>query len=308
MAGFPHAVALIFHRRLDCLSEVLEALVATRPARVYAYGDGARPEKDGEAAVCAAAAALVRRHLEDVTDLRLQQASGNLGLRGRVETALDDIFKREEAAVILEDDCVPTPDFFSFVAALLPRYAEDSRIGCITGTSFCLPGESPGGADYYFSRYPHCWGWATWRRAWQAYDRLGSSWPCSLSQIPVPMPSRLERKYWEDIFEKTYAGKLDSWAYRWTLSCWRHGMLTVTPKTNLVRNIGSGEGATHTRDDTGMEILQKTGTLAFPLRDPPTVTRHAEADARTFWRHHALGARLPLWARLVRSWRKRMLT
>lgn len=308
MAGFPHAVALIFHRRLDCLSEVLETLVAARPARVYAYGDGARPEKDGEPAACAAAAALVRRRLEATTDLCLQQAGDNLGLRGRVETALDDVFSREDTAVILEDDCVPTADFFSFTTALLPRYAEDSRIGSITGTSFCLPGESPGGADYYFSKYPHCWGWATWRRAWQAYDRTGSGWPCSLSQTHVPLPSRMERRYWQDIFERTYAGKLDSWAYRWTLSCWRQGMLTVTPKTNLVRNIGSGEGATHTRDETGMEILQKTGALSFPLHDPASVKLDSEADARTFWRHHAMGARLPLWARLVRSWRKRVLS
>lgn len=307
MAQLTTAVVLIFFRRLDCLAEVVESLAAARPRRVYAYADGPRAGLPEEAEACHAAADLVQSRLSAVTELRLEQASENLGLRSRVETALDDVFSREETAVILEDDCVPTAEFFSFTTALLPRYAQDSRVGSITGTSFCLPGESPGGSDYYFSKYPHCWGWATWRRAWQAYDRRGSCWPCSLSQSPVSISSWTERKYWEDIFERTYAGKLDSWAYRWTLSCWRRGMLTATPRVNLVRNIGSGEGATHTRDDTGMETLQKIGTLNFPMHNPTTVKLDKKADRRTFWRHHAMGARLPLWARLLRSCRKRML-
>jgi len=286
----------------------VESLAAARPRRVYAYGDGPRPGLPEEAQACQAAAEMVRSRLSETTELRLQQSPTNLGLRARVETALDDVFSREETAVILEDDCVPTADFFAFTSALLSTYATDSRVGSITGTSFCLPGESPGGSDYYFSKYPHCWGWATWRRAWQAYDRQGVSWPCSLSHLPVAIPSRMERKYWQENFERAYSGKIDSWAYRWTLSCWRLGMLTVTPKDNLVRNIGAGESATHTRDNTGMETLQKTGTLKFPLNRPTAVVLDTKADARTFWRHHAMGARLPLWARLVRSWRKRILT
>ena len=308
MAHLTTAVVLIFFRRLDCLAEVVESLAAARPRRVYAYGDGPRPGFPEEAKACHAAADLVRSRLSAVTELRLEQASENLGLRSRVETALDDVFSREKTAVILEDDCVPTGEFFSFATALLTRYAEDSRVGSITGTSFCLPGESPGGSDYYFSKYPHCWGWATWRRAWQAYDRQGVSWPCSLSQLPVAIPSRMERKYWQDIFERAFSGKIDSWAYRWTLSCWRRGMLTATPKVNLVRNIGTGEGATHTRDNAGMEILRNTGSLHFPLQHPASVEQDQKADHRTFWRHHVMGARLPLWARLVRSWRKRILT
>jgi len=307
MAQLTTAVALIFFRRLDCLAEVLKSVTAACPRRVYAYGDGPRPGFSEEARACQAAAEMVRSSLPKETELRLQQSPINLGLRSRVETALDDVFSREDSAVILEDDCVPTADFFSFTTALLPRYAEDSRVGSITGTSFCLPGESPGGADYYFSKYPHCWGWATWRRAWQAYDRQGSGWPCSLSQTPVSIPRQMERKYWQDIFARTYAGKLDSWAYRWTLSCWRQGMLTATPRLNLVRNIGAGEGATHTRDDSGMETLQTTGALNFPLQNPATVKLDAKADTRTFWRHHAMGARLPMWGRLIRSCRKRML-
>ena len=306
MAGVSVPVALIFFRRLDCLEKVLDAVVAARPSRIYAYGDGPRADRKGEAEACAAAGELVRRRLSPITDLRIEQAQTNLGLRRRVETALDDVFSREDAAVILEDDCVPVPDFFPFVASLLSQHADNAHVGGITGTSFCLPGEIRGGAEYYFSKYPHCWGWATWSRAWKQYDHTGSGWPCDLSSLPLGFAGRLERNYWRDIFEKTYTGRLDSWAYRWTLSCWHHGMLTATPQVNLVRNIGCGENATHTRDDTGMKSLGQTGSLKFPLTHPASVRQNRRADTRTFWRHHAMGARLPFWARMIRSWRKRV--
>ena len=305
MSRLSTAVVLIFFRRVDCLAEVLDALVGARPSRVYAYGDGPRAGRADEAQACSAAADLVKKRLSSVADLWFDQASENLGLRRRVETALDDVFSREENALILEDDCVPAPVLFPFAADLLSRYAENSQVGSITGTSFCGVSESPGSADYYFSKYPHCWGWATWRRAWKSYDRGGSAWPCSLSELKVDFLGKLERNYWQEIFSKTYAGKIDSWAYRWTLSCWRQGMLTITPRVNLVRNIGSGEGATHTRDPSGMKSLHKTGILEFPLKNPASVIQNKAADHRTFWRHHAMGARLPFWARLLRSVRKK---
>jgi len=307
MKEFPFPVALVFFRRLDCLEPVLEAVLAAKPRKIYAYGDGSRPGKPGEAEACAAAAELVRRRLSGVSDLRIEVSQANLGLRGRVETALDDVFSRENAAVILEDDCVPEASFFPFAAELLERYADDPRVGSVTGTSFSQPGELPGDADYYFSKYPHCWGWATWKRAWSHYDRTGGFWPCNLHALSLSFAGKLERDYWMEIFEKTQQGGLDSWAYRWTLSCWQHGMLTATPRINLVRNIGTGEGATHTRDNAGMEILRNTGRLHFPLRHPAPVEQDQKADRRTFWRHHVMGARLPLWARLLRSLHKRYI-
>ena len=82
-------------------------------------------------------------------------------------------------------------------------------------------------------------------------------------------------------------------------------MLTVTPKVNLVQNVGTGVGATHTQDATGMEEIQETGALPKILRHPEGIRWNESADEQTFWKHHAMGAKLPFWARLLRSLQKR---
>lgn len=43
------------------------------------------------------------------------------------------VFEQVEAAILLEDDCVPAPTFFPFCTELLERYRMDARIGMIAG-------------------------------------------------------------------------------------------------------------------------------------------------------------------------------
>ena len=76
----------------------------------------------------------------------------------------------------MEDDCIPHHDFFLFTELLIDRYRDDKRIWTISGNNF-QSGIWRGDGSYYLSRFPHCWGWATWRRSWAMYDRDISDWP-----------------------------------------------------------------------------------------------------------------------------------
>jgi hypothetical protein len=49
-------------------------------------------------------------------------------------------------------------------------------VTAITGNNF-QNGKWRGDATYYFSKYNHCWGWATWRRSWKNYDGDIKFWP-----------------------------------------------------------------------------------------------------------------------------------
>jgi hypothetical protein len=90
--------------------------------------------------------------------------------------------------------------------------------------------------------------------------------------------SELFELYWRGIFDDAAAGKIDSWGYRFLFSCWAHNGLTCLPARNLVSNIGFGGDATHTTwsDDAQAELAAEE--LPFPLRHPPAVYRHADAD------------------------------
>jgi hypothetical protein len=88
-------------------------------------------------------------------------------------------------------------------------------------------------------------------------------------------------RYWTTVFDAVAAGRIDSWAYRWTLSCWLHSGLTALPECNLVSNIGFDDAATHTSDPSLPGASLATSALGFPLRHPYAVLRDLRADRLT---------------------------
>jgi adenine-specific DNA methylase len=113
----------------------------------------------------------------------------------------------------------------------------------IAGSNF-QNGQWRGDASYYFSKYNHCWGWASWRRAWKNYQNFISFWPAwkKSSNWLKYFPDKVERRYWENIFKLVHINKIDSWAYPWTASTWYKNGLTVIPNENLVFESGNAVG------------------------------------------------------------------
>jgi hypothetical protein len=68
------------------------------------------------------------------------------------------------------------------------------------------------------------------------------------------------------------------WGYRWTFACWIQNGLTILPNVNLVSNIGFGEGATHTSSSKSKVANLPVEEMIFPLKHPPFLLRHVEAD------------------------------
>jgi hypothetical protein len=181
-------------------------------------------------------------------DVLTNFADVNLGCKNRVSSGLNWVFSTVEEAIILEDDCLPHPTFFPFSDELIERYRDDERIGMISGDSFQM-GRSTEPFSYYFSRYAHVWGWASWRRAWKDYDVDLTAWPEVRDRrlLDAILPEPGVRKYWEKIFDAVHAGEVDTWAYQWLFTNWIQNRLTILPTQNLISNIGFTEVATHTR-------------------------------------------------------------
>lgn len=284
------AVLLLVFNRPATTAKVFEAIRAARPRRLYVAGDGPRPDREGESDQVQRARSIAAA-VDWPCELRTLFRDENLGCKAAVSDGISWFFRREEQGIILEDDCLPAPSFFSFCEALLERYATDERVATITGNNFQfghVRGES--GASYYFSKYNHCWGWATWRRAWLQYQGEIPFWPewSHSSGWREQAPDPVERRYWERIFEYVRAGTIDSWAYPWTASVWFHGGLTATPNVNLVSNIGFGRGSTHTAAaDSPLAALQ-TGAIGA-LSHPRRVVQDVEADRYAF--DYAFGGR-----------------
>jgi hypothetical protein len=294
------AVTLIIFNRPDTTQRVFEAIARARPATLLVVADGPRADRPGEAERCAAARAVIDgvdwdcRVLTDYSPV-------NLGCRRRVSSGLDWVFSQVEDSIILEDDCLPHPDFFSFSEAMLERHRHDERIMAVGGSNLAA-GRIRGDASYYFSRHCHIWGWATWRRAWRHYDVAMNALPALLDRLDDYYPVPAEAAHWRQMFGATHAGLIDTWDYQWQFAIMRRHGLTIVPNANLVSNIGFRPDATHTTlfGDRGCAV---PCSPLGPLRHPRETVWNEAADRRFFHLMHDRSLPRRLQDRLMRGWR-----
>ncbi|MEI3651316.1 MAG: glycosyltransferase family 2 protein, partial [Dolichospermum lemmermannii FEM_B0920] len=235
----------------------------------------------GEAEKCAAARAIIN-DVDWECEVLTNYSDINLGCKIRVSSGLDWVFSQVEEAIVLEDDCLPHPTFFPFCEELLERYREDTRICVISGQNVQF-GRKRTDYSYYFSRYNHCWGWASWRRAWKNFDYDMKLWPFVRDNgwLKDILQDDASVKYWTKILQYVYDGKINSWALRWTLSCWLHNQLSVLSNVNLISNIGFGEESTNTKQSASIFSNMSTDKVEFPLNHPQFMIQDTNADEIT---------------------------
>ncbi len=271
-------IFLVFNRPA-LTRKVFARIAEARPPQLLVVADGPRAGREGEQALCDQ----VRQIATAVTwpcEVRTEFASENLGCRRRVISGLNWAFSLVEQAIILEDDIVPDPSFFRFSEEMLVRYRGDARVSMITGFNHSAD-QDQASYSYFFSEMTHIWGWATWRDSWAEYDEHLTTWPSvrNSNLLAEVFPDRSAQRYWTAIFDRMHRGEgPNTWDYQWMYTNLCRRALAVTPRVNLVSNIGFGEGATHSTDPHGAPGVT-VGQLAFPLSHPPTMIASRSLDA-----------------------------
>ncbi len=270
-------VAFLIFNRPHTTERVFAEIARARPPKLLVVADGPRSDRPGEALLCAQTRAIVER-IDWDCEVLTNFAEQNMGCKKRIASGIDWIFSQVPEAIILEDDCLPEPSFFRFCEEMLIRYRDDERVGMVSGGNLQF-GRRRGDSSYYFSRYTHIWGWATWRRAWQHYDRDIEQWPTFRQEgwVQQLFDRRGEQLYWEQSFELVHGGKLDTWDCSWTFASLLRGMLQIVPNVNLISNIGFGADATHTHV-VGEHANMPTAPIDFPLAHAQFVLANTEAD------------------------------
>lgn len=271
---------MIFNRP-DTTKVVFEAIRKAKLPKLFVAADGPRPDKPDEWEKCQKVREIATAVDWDC-EVKTLFRDANLGCKVAVSRAIDWFFEHVKEGIILEDDCLPTQSFFWFCQELLEKYRYDERVMMISGNNFQF-GRQCGSYSYYFTKYTHIWGWASWKRAWKFYDVNMNLWPeikkKGLLKSLVNNPK--EMNYWEQIFDRVHASKIDTWAYQWTFCCWVQNGLSVLPNVNLVSNIGFGIESTHTHKDSPLANMLVL-PMEFPLKHPPFLLCDSKADSITF--------------------------
>ncbi len=266
--------------RPDTTRQVFEAVRAARPSRLYIAADGPRPHRAGEAERCQE----VRRICSSIDwpcEVKTRYRETNLGCKRGVADGVSWFFAEEPEGIILEDDVLPLPTFFSFCDEMLERFRDDDRVAMVTGCNL-ISSHFRAEHSYFFSRYNHIWGWASWRRVWRHYDvdmRGWRSWRDSNGLSRWSGGDEFFSSYWNYTLSAAHAGNIDTWDYQWTFTCWRLGGLTVAPAVNQTSNLGFGSDATHTTAEAPQYVIDSPAVpLEFPLKHPDSVERSLRAD------------------------------
>jgi hypothetical protein len=271
MTSFTTPVIFIVFSRPDSSRMVFHAIARQRPSRLLIIADGPRLTRPGEPEACQQVRDIVAQ-----VDWRCEVSTNfsptNMGCRKRIISGLNWAFSLVNEAIILEDDCLPDPSFFPFCHELLGRYRDDNRVSMIAGTNLAWRATPPS-PSYFFSRVPHIWGWATWRRAWSLYDEHLSQWPAIRASglLEQAFSERRLVRCWTKIFDQMHAGTgPNTWDYQWSYTNIVHNSLIAVPRTNLITNIGFGPGATHTLD-ADPDFVLPSAPIEFPLVHPPAM-------------------------------------
>ena len=270
-------VILIIFNRPSETELVFARIREAKPNRLFIVSDGPRAGNVEDESAVEECRRIVSRVPWECEVSRIY-SSENMGCKERVSTGLSEVFSKVESAIILEDDCVPGPDFFRFVSEMLIEYQDNENVGAICGSNPISKLQSSN--SYSFSKFPQVWGWGTWSRVWKSYDASFSDWPQRRlgDFLSNNLSTLAARRYWKTAFDSVYSERLNTWDYQFVATLWRQQMLSVVPGVNLVSNIGFGPKATHTLNPQSFLADQSTGRVLFPIKHPPSVSINGELD------------------------------
>lgn len=270
-------VLLLTFNRPEHVRRMLTILKSIGVSSLYISCDGPRPDETSDKERIALIRKLVNAIDWDVS-VKTNFSDINNGCKIGVYQGISWFFGHEEQGIILEDDCEPNAYFFQYCQELLIKYKDDKKVMSLSGTN--LLQRQWNEDSYVFSSFPFCWGWATWRRAWQLCDIEMKQWPNykNTDNLNKYFANKNTVAYWTKLFDKTYHGQIDTWDYQWAFACFQHHGLAIIPNHNLITNVGFDNDATHTKFAHLRYSSVPTQSLRFPLKHPKLVEKNQIVD------------------------------
>lgn len=258
----PAPIVVFAYKRPDHLRTMIDSLLGNAQASrtsVRVYCDAARKPEDEAGVEAVRGYARSIRGFAGVTPVFREH---NLGLARSIVSGVTEMLAMHDRVIVLEDDLVLSPHFLRYMNDGLTLYAENDAVASVHG--YCYPTASPL-PETFFLRGADCWGWGTWRRAWQHFNPDGQA---LLDQLQA---RRLGRRFDFDgtfdfvqMLAQQISGRNDSWAIRWHASCFLADRLTLYPGRSLVHNGGFDSTGRHCNATSQFD--QSVSTVPIDVR------------------------------------------
>lgn len=216
-----------------------------------------------------------------IHDLTFIKNTLNRGLQESIISGINKVFETTSKIIVVEDDLVVSPYFINYCNEYLKMYEDEKIVASIHGYAYPIEisFEIP-----YFLKGADCWGWATWRDRWEAFEPSAN---VSLNGI------RNEKKAYDfdmngsvgysNMLYRQSIGKLNSWAIRWHASMYLQNRVTLYPVESHVLNTGADGSGTNVKTSTKYET--KLANKASPVvYQKPTINKEANRALIKYYR------------------------
>lgn len=304
---FNTPILFLVFNRLDTTKQVFAKIREIQPRQLFIGADGARPEKEGEKEKVEAVRKYILDNIDWDCEVKTLFREKNLGCGVAVSEAITWFFENVEQGIILEDDTLPDLSFFTFCEELLNYYKDDERVMHIGGNN-SQQGKKICKESYYFSKYPHIWGWASWRRSVDKFSiELNNTTDSDLYEIFRSYNfSDNEIVYWKDAFNFIKNNNEGyTWDIQWTFASWIKKGISIVPSTNLILNIGVHADGTHTKDSPIYHLIKKSPLKSiYTISHPSKFIINKKADDFTFKKYNLL---IPPWRIRMKNYLSNLL-
>ena len=237
-------IALFTYCRPKHTKRTVEALLKNKEAvftDLIIFSDAAKNEKALEGVKA------TREYIKSIQgfkSIKIIEREHNWGLANSLRDGITRIVNEYGRVIVVEDDIEAAPYFLDYMNEALVLYEDNPKVACIHAYTYPHKENLP---DTFFIKGADCWGWATWKRAWDFF---------SFDAVALKNEIVKSKRQREFEFDYTYPymgmlqdqieGKISSWAICWYASAFLNDMYTLYPNLPLAKQIGQdGIGATH---------------------------------------------------------------
>tara|TARA_A100001015_G_scaffold210585_1_gene235973 strand:+ start:325 stop:1248 length:924 start_codon:yes stop_codon:yes gene_type:complete len=272
-------ILIMTYRRYENTKILLSLLKKFRQKNIYIFNDGIKNKFHKEEHK--KTRNLIKNYKKKNVNIKLLLPKKNLTQKRNLPYALDWVFKNNDTAIILEDDCMPSRDFFKFCNVLLKKFSNDQRIAQISGVNLLNHRgfRRRNNDSYFFSKFTSSWGWATWKNRWsEFYDEDILDWPKVKNENWLKDIFKNDKsfKFWYKYLERRFNLIDDDWDKPWSFINFINNRLSIYPSKNLIKNVGEDKFAIHKNPKKWNNVnFQK---IKFPLKHPKIIVQDTIAD------------------------------
>ncbi len=233
-------VVLFVYNRPEHTRRTLEALAKNELASeslLYIYADGLNANATDEPRRLVEQTREVIREKRWCKEVTIIESPENKGLARSIEEGVTQVINQHGRIIVLEDDVITSPGFLRYMNEALDIYQDDERVVHISGYMFPVNKKLP---NTFFYNTASCWGWATWRRAWQYYEQDAIKLLVGITESNRESEFNIEGTFpFLEHLRMNTTGEIRTWAVKWYASFFLKNGFALHPYPSLTNNIGN---------------------------------------------------------------------